>query len=505
MRSTRRWFSDSLSFGLRNLRDDRRRTIAAMTTAISRLSRTAIVQCAVRLRTDRNGSVAVMMGVLLPVLAGALGLGFEVANWYRVTRSMQNAADSAAIAAATNNSSNYNVEALAVAAQYGFVNGANNVTVTATNPACPSGVNPPCYSVTITGMVLLYLSQVVGYKGTTTVNGVPQTSLSAAAVATTQGGADPPLCLLALGTSGGTDIVTNGNPKANMTGCNVMSDANATCNGSNLGAPFGLAHGTNTNCGVVEYSNVPVVTDPYKYLASDIPANAISSCGGSFPQETKVQGKQTVAASNQWTGAAWPSGAQVVNSNGVTYYVMCGDVQLTGNVTVNAPSGAVLIIENGQLDLNGNTLTTSSGSGLTLVFSGTNGGTYTHAPTDTSNGGGGVCGSGSCLDIAAPTSGVWSGMAIYQDPALTTGVNISAAGNSPTWEISGTVYLPNSIVTISGAINKASNGLNCFVMVMDQITINGTGDVLAGNTPTNCSAAGVTTPSATLPRGKLVL
>jgi hypothetical protein len=71
-------------------------------------------------------------------------------------------------------------------------------------------------------------------------------------------------------------------------------------------------------------------------------------------------------------------------------------------------------------------------------------------------------------------------MAIYQDPNLTTGVNLSAAGNSPTWDISGVVYLPDSIVTLSGAVNKSSNGQACFVMVMDQITINGTGDVLAG-------------------------
>ena len=60
----------------------------------------------------------------------------------------------------------------------------------------------------------------------------------------------------------------------------------------------------------------------------------------------------------------------------------------------NAPSNAVLVIENGQLDTNGYSITTSSGSGLTVVFSGTNSGSYTHAPT-----GGGT------LDISSPTSG----------------------------------------------------------------------------------------------------
>src|SRR4029077_1698624 len=113
----------------------------------------AIGQVAEGVRADRSGSVAVIMGILLPILVGTLGLGFEVSNWYRVTRSMQNAADAAAIAAATNGGSNYDVEAKAVAAQYGFADGTNNVTVTATNTAtCPSGSNT-CYSVTITNKV----------------------------------------------------------------------------------------------------------------------------------------------------------------------------------------------------------------------------------------------------------------------------------------------------------------------------------------------------------------
>jgi hypothetical protein len=43
------------------------------------------------------------------------------------------------------------------------------------------------------------------------------------------------------------------------------------------------------------------------------------------------------------------------------------------------------------------------------------------------------------LDIAAPTSGAWSGIAVYQDPALTTNVNISYAGNNPTWNITGLI------------------------------------------------------------------
>jgi hypothetical protein len=160
---------------------------------------------------------------------------------------------------------------------------------------------------------------------------------------------------------------------------------------------------------------------------------------------------------------------------GVGTVVVCGDQQLVGNTVLN---NTVVVIENGQLDTNGYTL---QGSGLTIVFSGSNNASYQHVPA-----GGGT------LDISAPTSGTWSGVAIYQDPNLTTNVDISAAGNSPTWNITGLVYLPHSSVTLSGAVGKSSQGTNCFVMVVDNITINGTGSIFAGDN--NCAAAGLTPP-----------
>jgi hypothetical protein len=423
-----------------------------------------------RLRADERGAVSVIMGFLLIPLVGALAVGFEVSNWYLITRGMQNAADAAAMAAATNGGSNYDVEARAVAAQYGFVNGTNNITIAVANTApCPGGGNN-CYSVTISGFMPLLLSQVVGYRGDATLNGAAAKQLGSSSIAG-HPGAPVSFCLLALGPQG---IRTNGAPKANMN-CNVMSNSGATCNGHNLGAPIGAASNTNNGCGVIAYSNVPAVTDTYAPFASKIPAD---SCGGSYPQEPGKKGTP-LPASNQWSGSkSLPSGDTKI----------CGDLQLTGNVTIDTPlggSGSVLTIFNGQLDTNGYTISTTNGSGLTVVFSGDNG-SYTHAPT-----GGGT------IDIAAPTSGPWSGVAIYQDPKLTSGVDISAAGNSPAWDITGLVYLPNSSVTFSGAVNKAGFGKSCFVLVVKDITVNGTGMILPNG---QCIPAGLLAmPTTTIP------
>ena len=426
---------------------------------------------------DSRGNIAVMTGLLAPVLIGGMGLAMESSYWYVDQRGMQNAADAAALAAATDGTTTYQSTASAVAKQYGYTDGSNDTTVTSTNAAsCPGG-GTTCYQVTITYKQALYLLPVIGFNGDTTVSGGGR-GKTLTSVATAKVGTTPrSYCILALNTIG-TALQSNGAPKADLSGCNTMSNASATCNGHDLGADYGDAHITDNGCGVIQTSNVPIVPDPYAYLAASIPAN---TCGGSYPQEPSKKKDPALPASNLWSGSKSLSGNVQV----------CGDLQLTADVTINAPSGAVLVIENGQLDTNGFTIKTASGSAVTIIFSGDNTSGYTHAPT-----GGGT------FDIQAPKTGTWSGVAIYQDPAITTGVDISAAGNSPTWDITGLVYLPHSNVTFSGAVNKSANGDSCFALVVADITINGTGSILAHG---GCAAAGLNMPTGQVPgRGLLV-
>ena len=124
-----------------------------------------------------------MTALAMPVLIGRHRTGVEVSYWYLTQRSMQNAADSAAIAAATNGTASYGAEAKAAAAKYGFVHGANNISVTARIPHPVLRAAPIATARPVTGYVPLFLSQVVGYQGSATVGGSQQTMLSATAVA----------------------------------------------------------------------------------------------------------------------------------------------------------------------------------------------------------------------------------------------------------------------------------------------------------------------------------
>jgi Flp pilus assembly protein TadG len=454
-----------------------------MLNAIRRLIR--------HLRHENRGNVAIVSALCLPIIIGAFGLGAEAASWMSTKRALQNAADAAAIAAATNGGSTYDTEAFATVGNYGFTNGQNGVAVYASNTEpCPAGAGPICYSVTVTQTVPVLLAQVVGFRGDTTNPNNPQKIIRAKAIAQ-QGTTQRPYCLLALAHSGKDPaITTDGAPFANFSGCNVMSNTGATCNGHNLQADVGDAHGVNNGCGVVQHSNMKAVADSYADMAKNIPPNP---CPGkypspnTYPQETGKKNKIT------WTPAARP-GENLIDDttvwNAGGYTTICGDAQLQKDVTI--PVDTTLVIYNGQLDTNGNTLASAAGKGVTVIFSGDNG-SYIHAPT-----GGGT------LDLAAPTGAdsPWRGMVMYQDPKLTTGVDMSAAGNSPTWDLSGMAYFPYASVQFSGAVNKSSNGKSCFAMLVDNITVNGTGSILSHD---QCGEAGVTLPTNDVPgRGKLV-
>jgi len=430
-----------------------------------------------RLGRDTGGNVAITVALALPVVIGALGIGVETASWMTSRRAMQNAADAAAIAAATNGGSDYLAEAQAVATRYGFKNEVDGVSVSATDTAiCPDGVNSQCYRVTVSRPMPLMLAQIVGYKGDTEIDGSPAKLISAVAVA--KRAANREYCVLALANTktNKAELLTNGAPKADLSGCSVMSNGDATCNGHDLGADFGDAFGANNGCGKVRRSQVAKVVDPYKDLEKNIPED--DGCGGTYPQMPAKKKDDPLPEKNRLSGnKSWNGDIK-----------LCGDQQLTGDVTLTGDS--TIYIYNGRLDTNGFKIQTAPGAHTTLVFTGDNGSNYIHAPA-----GGGT------IDIAAPESGPWSGMALFQDPRINTGVDISEAGNSPTWKMTGVAYLPRANVTFSGAVNKSSNGKSCFILVVDNLTINGTGSILAHG---ECKEAGVTPPKGG-GRGKLVL
>ena len=81
---------------------------------------------------DERGTVFILMTIGLAGFLSAAALATVATSWLMTVHALQNAADSAAIAAVTNHGTSYSTEAKAVTALYGFVDGSNGVTVTVT-------------------------------------------------------------------------------------------------------------------------------------------------------------------------------------------------------------------------------------------------------------------------------------------------------------------------------------------------------------------------------------
>lgn len=446
---------------------------------------------------DRAGNVGAMFALMLVPLIAVLGMATEGSSWFLVQRSAQNVADQAALAAARNGcdpaascatgGTTYVSEARAVAAKYAFQNGVNDTSVapsTATSPAPCTG-SSVCYVVTIQRKIPVNLLKVVGFTGdSATAAGDAAQNIYATAWAKRTSSTSE-FCITTTSTSG-SSFQVNGGAQLNLTGCSVFSpNGGASCNGQ-TGSTISYAYvgstgGSNDNCGT-EVANTLPLLDPYAGLAAaNLPPSLVQNCGGNFPKDGGP--KTVLPTSNQLGGALSFSSSSA----------LCGDVKLVSDVTVTGNS--TLVIENGHLDLNGHTMRTADGASLTLVFSGTTAAGYDHFPMGAQ---------GSVLNAAAPTSGPWSGVAIYQDPILTSGVNFTVSGSAPQYDISGLIYAPKATITISGAIDHATAGLACLAFFVYQVRINGTAAIFA--TPTiDCPRAGLD-PSqvSTLPQVVLV-
>src|SRR5438067_3817406 len=74
------------------------RATDAATVGLAALFRGGLIS---RFCRDRSGNYVIISGLLMPVLVGSAGLGTEVGLWFYKHQTVQSAADSGAISAAT--------------------------------------------------------------------------------------------------------------------------------------------------------------------------------------------------------------------------------------------------------------------------------------------------------------------------------------------------------------------------------------------------------------------
>jgi len=160
-----------------------------------------------------------------------------------------------------------------------------------------------------------------------------------------------------------------------------------------------------------------------------------------------------------------------VNSNGKNTSLNPGC--FTGSITVNA--GATLNLNPGIYYLNGANLSvagnaTITGTGVTLVFTGSGGSWGTAS-----------IGSNANINLTAPSSGSMQGIAIYGDRKMPVGTAFNLTGGG-TQNFGGAIYLPRANLSFSGGNGTTTS---CTKVVADTITFTG-----SSNLQVNCAALG---------------
>jgi Flp pilus assembly protein TadG len=396
-----------------------------------------------RLVRDRKGAIAVMTALTVTSLLGFAGLGTDATLWFVAKRNLQGAADAAAYSASTAfaagaNSTAYGNAAKAVAAQYGFTNGTNGVSVTVNSPPASGSytTSSSAIEVVISQPQPLFFSSLF-------LNTQPTASSRAVALEGTSSDG----CVMALDKGDVTDgLGDSGTGKLTLNGCTIYVNS--------------------SSASALQMSGSASI----KALAAYIVGNYSMSGTASFTTTNGITTGAT-AAPNPYAGVKVPTFSGC-NSTGVsvsggtknltasTYggtMVICGNLTTSGLATLNLGPGTY-ILDSGSFSVSGTSTVTGTGVTIILTSSKSTYGTATIS-------------GGTTVTLTAPTSGALSGLALFQDPKASGGTN-SLSGASGQ-NITGAIYFPDEAVSYSGG-STTGTAAKCTQLIGLTLTFSGT-------------------------------
>ena len=370
--------------------------------------------------SSRDGNIAIISALILPVIVGFCGLATETTYWYYRHRVIQGAADIAAYGGALvrrggGSASDAETAATADAVANGWRQAMGAIDVNSP-PASGSYQNERSVEVTLTENQPRYFTKL--FFGNTTV------PITVRAAATADEGG--PACILGLNPTAASTVRMWGNGSANMNGCYVASNSTHD-SGFEVGGSADLtvpcvysSGGSNADSGLMltecsdVYTDYPPTPDPY----ANVPAPPIGSCGN-MPNTNPL-----------------PPGCY----NGMTF-----------NNGTRTLQGGVYVVNGGELRINGNA--TVNGNGVMFYL--------TNGATVRING-------GATMNLTAATTGTYAGLLMYSNRSLTPG--LSRFNGSSSTVLQGALYFPTSDVDFQG---NFSGNYACLQIVADQITYTG--------------------------------
>ena len=337
-------------------------------------------------RLNQCGSIALQTAIVLLVLLGMISLGLEVTAVLLRHRQMQTAADAAAMAGVRSmgiSADSISLEARAVAAQHGFINGVDRVSVVVNVPPTQgSHAGDASY-------VEVFVSQ-------------PQTPIlaqlirsgdfapRARAVATTTLTAGA--CILALDSSAAQAILLKQNVVMKTDACSVIANSSSSgaltlLNNASISGPTYVHGGTALSngaqlTGAPNVINGDLTADPY----AEVALPSVPACTA---QSGAISGTKSLLPGHFCSGITIGNASTLNLSPGV-YYI--DSAFKTGNgVTINGTGGVTLVINNSFAISTGNN---------------------------------------TAFNLTAPTTGATSGLAFYSRPTNTSTITQGFLNNA---------------------------------------------------------------------------
>jgi Flp pilus assembly protein TadG len=414
-----------------------------------------------KLWNNDRGNILIIGGAALPMLVGAAGLATDTIQWALWKRQIQRAADSAAIAGVYD-------RALSAGATTGTETAItrdltlNQQTGIALQPGYPV-VAYPADTATNKMQVSVTLAVRKELSFSSLFLDTPPLIRASATAASIPG--HDSYCLVSLENTTATGIEGSGNSNVNFS-CGMITNSVATNAAIAKGSSVMHATVIAAAGGIQESNNwqvdkydpfVPAQDDPFKDLVPDDTDKA----GCTNTPLAQITGSN--GAGSNWTPGCYASinigSNKMATLAAGTYYINGGGVNIQGTLVAH---NVTIILSNTS------TANTATIGSFDMNASGV-------------------------LDMTAPTSGKWKGMAIYQDRrAQNSGGSLASApnkinGNSSN-TVQGALYFPNQAVAYNGT---GTSGFSCTQFVVRRIIFTGN-NATQNKFTDDCEAFGMT-------------
>lgn len=380
-----------------------------------------------KLLKDRRGNALVIAGACLPLIVGSAGLATDTIQWTLAKRQLQRAADSAAIAGAYDRQA-ANGATTTVADTVTHDVSLNSHTRFAMLSAYPQVKYDANCPVTTTGTMTFRVCVELRVQQRLPFSSLFMASapvIIAKSTAASIALGDP--CILATDPAATNAVNFSGNATVYMPNCPVFSNsaaANAAIakgssavNAKSVGAVGGVAKSNNFTVGSY-YPYSAAVADPYASVTPD--TSDMHCTSDALTEDTPASTLNTYNCFSSLSVKSNKSFSVPASFTG-PIYINGGDVKFQGDFSCAA---CTIVLTNAD--------PTSSSIGNITANAGTN------------------------VNITAPTSGTYKGLAIYQDRRASDCNNCNKINGNSASLITGAIYFPKQELQYNGTGTTAA-------------------------------------------------